>query len=162
VTNEESSINRQNSHSPSPTESRLQHGGLTGLQNLGNTVSLFFFVFNKKYKSNNLIFLFKCFMNSVLQCLSNTKPLLLFCFKDNLTEYLNTSSTSVMKGVLMRGKQNLLFFFYIKFSIEYASLIRKMWTSSDGHSIVSPSSFKNTVGRFAPRFLGYAYVKLIH
>ncbi len=33
-----------------------------------------------------------------------------------------------------------------------------MWTSSDGHSIVSPSSFKNTVGRFAPRFVGYAYV----
>jgi ubiquitin C-terminal hydrolase len=31
-----------------------------------------------------------------------------------------------------------------------------MWTSSDGHSIVSPSPFKNTIGRFAPRFLGYA------
>ncbi len=41
-TNEESSINRQNSHSPSPNESRLQHGGLIGLQNLGNTVILFF------------------------------------------------------------------------------------------------------------------------
>jgi hypothetical protein len=35
-----------------------------------------------------------------------------------------------------------------------------MWSPSDGHSIVSPSSFKNTVGRFAPRFLGYAYVKM--
>jgi ubiquitin C-terminal hydrolase len=42
-------------------------------------------------------------MNSVLQCLSNTKPLLLFCLQDNLDEYLNTSSTSVMKGVLMKG-----------------------------------------------------------
>jgi hypothetical protein len=41
-TNEESSINRQNSHSPSPNELRLQHGGLIGLQNLGNTVILFF------------------------------------------------------------------------------------------------------------------------
>ncbi len=44
-------------------------------------------------------------MNSVLQCLSNTKPLLKFCFKENLPELYNTSSTSVMKGALMRGKE---------------------------------------------------------
>jgi hypothetical protein len=42
-------------------------------------------------------------MNSVLQCLSNTKPLLSFCLRDDLEDYLNTSATSVMKGVLMRG-----------------------------------------------------------
>jgi len=42
-------------------------------------------------------------MNSVLQCLSNTKPLLLFSLKDDLEKHLNTSTTSVMKGVLMRG-----------------------------------------------------------
>ena len=46
-------------------------------------------------------------MNSVLQCLSNTKPLLEFCFKDNLDEYLNRSSTSVLKGALMRGKESI-------------------------------------------------------
>ena len=35
-----------------------------------------------------------------------------------------------------------------------------MWTSSDGYSsMVSPSAFKSTIGRFAPRFLGYAYVE---
>jgi hypothetical protein len=48
-------------------------------------------------------------MNSVLQCLSNAKPLLLFCLKDDLEDYLNTSSTSVMKGVLMRGLKKTLF-----------------------------------------------------
>ena len=49
-------------------------------------------------------------MNSVLQCLSNTKPLLLFCLRDTLEDDLNTSTTSVMKGVLMRGlKMNIIF-----------------------------------------------------
>ena len=47
-------------------------------------------------------------MNSVLQCLSNTKPLLEFCLKENLEDYLNRSSTSVLKGALMRGKERNL------------------------------------------------------
>jgi hypothetical protein len=57
-------------------------------------------------------------MNSVLQCLSNTKPLLLFCLQDDLDNYLNTSTTSVMKGVLMRGlKTKKKIFFLLKFYI---------------------------------------------
>ena len=33
-----------------------------------------------------------------------------------------------------------------------------MWAGSESRSIVSPNLFKNTVGKFAPRFLGYSYV----
>jgi len=39
---------------------------------------------------------------------------------------------------------------------EYANLIKRMWLSAESRSIVSPSSFKNTIGRFAPRFVGYS------
>ena len=100
-------------------------------------------------------------MNSVLQCLSNTKPLLSFCLKDNLATHLNTSTTSVMKGVLMTGLKNQIFLFkfpYKLFILEYANLIRKMWLLPEGRTLVSPSSFKNTIGKFAPRFTGYSYV----
>lgn len=33
-----------------------------------------------------------------------------------------------------------------------------MWAGPESRSIVSPNLFKNTVGKFAPRFLGYSYV----
>jgi hypothetical protein len=39
---------------------------------------------------------------------------------------------------------------------EYANLIRKMWLLPEGRLIVSPLSFKNTIGKFAPRFTGYS------
>lgn len=35
-----------------------------------------------------------------------------------------------------------------------------MWSTSESGSVISPSSFKNTIGKFAPRFTGYSYVNL--
>ena len=78
-------------------------------------------------------------MNSILQCLSNTRVLLEFCLRDEYVNDLNTT-LSVMKGSLFRS---------------FASLIMSMW-KSDNHDVVSPQDFKNQIARFAPRFVGYA------
>jgi ubiquitin carboxyl-terminal hydrolase 2 len=110
-----------------------------------------------------IVCLVQCFMNSVLQCLSHTKPLLLFCLQSNLAEYLNTSNTSVMKGVLMQGvsiDDSMNTLISSDRHLEYARLISQMWSSSQDRSAVSPISFKNTIGKFAPRFTGYSYVNV--
>lgn len=46
-------------------------------------------------------------MNTVLQCLSNTKPLLEYMIRDNYQSDIN-QSTSGMKGCLIRGNLHLL------------------------------------------------------
>ncbi|XP_077161732.1 ubiquitin carboxyl-terminal hydrolase 2 isoform X2 [Paroedura picta] len=89
--------------------------GLTGLRNLGNT----------------------CFMNSILQCLSNTKELRDYCLQNQHLRDLNNNSR--MQMALMA---------------EFAKLIQMLWTSSPNES-VSPSEFKTQIQRYAPRFVGY-------
>jgi ubiquitin carboxyl-terminal hydrolase 2/21 len=76
-------------------------------------------------------------MNSILQCLSNTKCLLEYCLQNSYQADLN-NTMSVMKGSLFSS---------------YASLIKLMW---NGGNLVSPQEFKSQIARFAPRFVGYA------
>ncbi|XP_010979627.1 ubiquitin carboxyl-terminal hydrolase 2 isoform X1 [Camelus dromedarius] len=89
--------------------------GLAGLRNLGNT----------------------CFMNSILQCLSNTRELRDYCLQRLYVRELSHSSSA--HTALME---------------EFAKLIQTIWTSSP-NDVVSPSEFKTQIQRYAPRFVGY-------
>ncbi|XP_036392776.1 ubiquitin carboxyl-terminal hydrolase 2-like [Megalops cyprinoides] len=104
------------SSSPSRDTVNSKSGqGLVGLRNLGNT----------------------CFMNSIIQCLSNTRDLRDYCLHNSHRRDLNNNSRT--NTALME---------------EFAKLIQTLWTSS-GSEAVSPSEFKTQIQKYAPRFVGY-------
>lgn len=98
------------------SQQKVKTKGLVGLQNLGNT----------------------CFMNSALQCLSNTSELSIYFLSGLFEKELNPDNPLGMSGQVAES---------------FGQLINKLWYGTT--SSIAPREFKYTLSKFAPSFAGY-------
>ncbi|XP_055867216.1 ubiquitin carboxyl-terminal hydrolase 8-like isoform X1 [Biomphalaria glabrata] len=89
---------------------------LTGLKNLGNT----------------------CYMNSTIQCLNNTSPLIRYFLDDSYLYDINRESSQGMQGEVVD---------------EFAVVVKALW-SGDYRSI-TPRDLKNTISKYYSAFAGF-------
>ena len=73
------------------------------------------------------------FMNSTLQCLSQTKLLTNYFLDKNNEQFIKNNNNIINTPI-----NN-------KLSIVYLDLIKQLWINQDCHNIYEPNSFKNTI-----------------
>jgi ubiquitin carboxyl-terminal hydrolase 4/11/15 len=100
-----------------------------------------------------------CFMNSAIQCLSHTPPLIDYFlsgrYKSEIN-YTNPLGMKVRSAFLLNCIQvvvHLMLSLQGMIAVEYGSLLQKLWSGED--RVIVPRDMKYVIAKFAPQFSGY-------